>query len=72
MTFDIIFKNKKNQPFGWHLNFHFEYTVPSIDLLSLIEVPSALIGLTAEFGMGSGVTLSPKTLETLYSKCAYN
>lgn len=32
------------------------------------EVPSALTGLTAEFGKGSGVTLSLKTLETVNSK----
>ena len=40
--------------------------VPGIDLLSPHGVSSALAGLTAEFEMGSGVTLPQGTPETLH------
>lgn len=47
-----------------------EYIVPGIGLLSRNALSSALTGLTSEFGMGSGVSLSLETPETIHSKNA--
>ena len=42
------------------------FSVPSDDLLSqdpAVQVPSALRSLTSVFGMGTGVTFSPSSLD---------
>lgn len=54
-------------------NIAFECIVPSIALLfPENRIPSGLAGLTAEFGMGSGVTLPLETLGTMHSKRVYH